>query len=116
MNTFDLNSLILDEVAVNENTCKGLFFRGVVNQYFDGKKLVFKEELRLLKKKSCSGCIQCDSMLDDMHEFQNMVVVEDEIENGALYTANVGNISRDWETGYVDDWNIIITKVKEESK
>jgi len=58
----------------------------------------------MLKKKSCPGCEKCGFLLEDLS--QNESVIIPEIEHDELYTVVVTNISKDWETGYVDDWDL----------
>jgi len=49
-----LNRAVIDD----SEPCNGWFYRGKVNQYYDGG---FREDRRLvrLKRKSCSGCSGC---------------------------------------------------------
>ncbi len=103
--------LLLD-LAEEPNECKGIIFRGHVSQYFDGNKLVLKQELRILKRKSCPGCEKCGFLLDEINEGTH-IIFPDEIKNGKLYSCKVTNMSRDYETGYVDGWDILIYEVKE---
>jgi hypothetical protein len=41
--------------------------------------------------------------------------IVDEIRHGALYDLRVTNISRDWETGIVDDYDFEFVKRKEKA-
>lgn len=95
-----------------ENQCKGLYFRGYRSQYFIGDKFESKVGVRLLKKKSCKGCECCGGMLDSMKENINNVYLV-QIEDGEIYTPIYTNISRDWETGYIDDYDIEFIKVSD---
>lgn len=94
--------------------CKGgLYFRGVVNDYFDGNKLVFKKELRFLKRKSCK-CSKCSWLLGEISEYLHVEIIQaPKIKDGAIYTPIITNIHRDFETGYVDDFDIIFKEVVE---
>lgn len=58
----ELNFSLLKKIAEEEPKppCKGLFFRGSVSVYHDGKgRITEKKEIRLLKRKSCEGCDEC---------------------------------------------------------
>lgn len=94
--------------------CKGLVFRGYVNNFFSGGKIEMSQGLRLLKRKSCPGCMQCGSMLDDLHEFMcDEGIIMPDIEPGKLYGVRVTNLSRDYESGYVDSWDVEAYKLEE---
>lgn len=97
-------------------SCKGLVFRCEINEYFSGERIVQKTTYRLLKRKSCPGCDQCGFMRDDLNEMisgQYGMIWPDNPKHGALYSPRVTNVARDWETGYVDDWDIILEEVVE---
>ena len=98
------------------NTCKGVFFRGYYNKYMDAKGFHEKSGFRLLKRKSCSGCDKCGFLLESMNEVPDAVIFPKDINDGALYTVKVVNESRDWETGYIDDYDIKFYEVKDETK
>ena len=103
--------------------CKGLFFRGRTNTYYNYEtgKLDIRKSLTLLKRDSCKGYPDCDSydeekdnilnsccdhwMLEEMNDMMDVdAVIVPEIEDGALYGLKVSNLSTDWETGYVNDY------------
>ena len=62
------------------------------------------------------ACDKCWSMMDMLQEeaAERRVIMPVSPVNGALYIAEVVNVSRDWETGYVDDWDIEFVEYKEE--
>lgn len=71
--------------------------------------------LRLLKRKSCKGCDQCGYLRDDLHERMcDEGIILPEIEHDALYTIKVTNVSHDYESGFVDDWDLEAVKITEE--
>ena len=95
-------------------TCIGLTFRGYRNFYYQDGRLELKQGIRLLKRKSCPGCEKCGWMLDELKELLYCdSVIMPEIEHGNLYSIRTINVSRDWETGYVDDYDIEIYEVEE---
>lgn len=88
-----------------EPECKGLLFRCRKNLHFTDGRFVDSTEFRLLKRRSCPGCSQCISTLDDLHEIDLETVIHDG-QHGRVYELCVTNISHDWETGIVDDWDL----------
>jgi len=102
-------------VAIEEpENCKGLYFRGYTNKYWDGSKLSFKSELRFLKRKSCSGCSKCGWFHDTMSEqLYADGVYAPKIKHGSLYSVKCEVLSTDWETGYADDWMYKFYEVEE---
>lgn len=74
-----------------------------------------RSTLHLLKKKSCPGCPYCSFLLDDMQErATDHSLILPEIEDKALYSVRVTNVSHDWETGQVDDWDVEVFKLPKE--
>lgn len=106
---------VLPEIPEKE-VCDGLFYRGKVNAYTSGGNYIFDRRMMLLKRRSCSGCENCHFLLEDLNErshdnhyYPNI----DHVEHGALYQLRMTNISTDWESGYVDDWELEFIKVEE---
>ena len=99
-----------------QEPCKGLIFRGVVNDFMTDKKIVQQRELRFLKRLSCEGCGDCDCLWDLLQEdFTNDTqIIEgmDGIEHNELYQLIYVLDSRDWETGYPEYWHYEIVKVE----
>jgi len=92
------------------NECKGLIFRLHINFFKNSKgHIVYKETMVPLKRRSCPGCQYCGFLLDDLSEHDHMPIVEDP-EHGALYMLGVTNESRDFETGIIDDWDLIFRR------
>ncbi|MCK5235433.1 MAG: hypothetical protein KAR06_00495, partial [Deltaproteobacteria bacterium] len=88
--------------------------------YFNYKRgeYTYKERMRLLKKKSCPGCENCGptlEMLDEDVAEDNFPII-DKIKHGALYTLQVVNITRDWESGTIDGWDHAFVEIEEEKK
>lgn len=95
-----------------KSTCKGLFFRAVRNKfYIKEKRIVEHLELRFLKKKSCPGCEKCDFLWYDLQESDESISLS-HIEQDKIYSPVITNISRDWETGYIEDWEIEFQEIK----
>ena len=67
--------------------CKGLIFKVIDNMYWDGKAIVEKRTLRLMKRKSCK-CPSCEYVVKEfLPELGNMCYdfVSEGAVNGKLY-------------------------------
>lgn len=103
-------------VTVSDKTgCQGVFFRYKSNTFYqDGKyqsSMIFKK----LKKKSCKGCEQCGYLEEQLAENVGMdiPVLIDQEKEGGVYQLGWTNLSTDFETGIVDDWDISFELVKQ---
>lgn len=97
--------------------CKGLIFRAWPTIYVNGGEYVETTKMRLLKRKSCKGCPKCDYMMSDLHEqsCDGRGAIMPEIPNpNKMYKLEYTNIGYDWETGYVDDWEMEFVEFKDE--
>lgn len=93
--------------------CKGLWFRGKVNEYVlsDGTYRIDKR-LVPLKRMSCKGCEKCDwisEYIQDDFTYGNLELPE--IKNKSLYELKVVDYSTCWETGVCDDVTFGYTEV-----
>ena len=107
-----LKDLILDEPKP-ENTCKGLIFKAEVTQYRTNRGFAFTTKINKMKSMSCKGCEKCGSLEDIIYEFisnDSPIIGFYKVENGKLYTFNICNMYRDWETGYVEDYDLEIVE------
>ena len=114
MNLFDLKSELNTD---KQPKCKGLVFRGFNNFYFNDVTGIIcnKQYIKLLKRKSCSGCEHCSWIFDEIYDIMDCEnLIFPEIENEKLYTISVTNVSRDYETGYVDDYDLEIVELHKE--
>jgi hypothetical protein len=93
--------------------CKGLVFKGVSNLFYNDKlqKLELRESLTLLKKQSCK-CEKCYFLFEDFSNSNLENIIFPQIEDKALYTVAMINKSRDFETGYLDDWDWEFRKIE----
>lgn len=93
--------------AIPEVECKGVYFRGKVNQFVTDTRVARHVEVTLLKRKSCPGCSKCGHFLDDVRESLGWGELHlDNIEHGKLYRAKTVVDSVDWEGGgYADGWH-----------
>lgn len=113
---YNMFELILDYPVKTMNECKGKLFRCKDTRYtYDEKgKIIFGHQtlMRELKRKSCPGCAHCEPMIDDLKDTSSPII-KPVVKHGGLYRLDYGNISRDWETGIVDDWDLIFTLIEE---
>jgi hypothetical protein len=80
--------------------CKGLFWRAYVNRYEQDGRIVVQRELRLLKSKSCKGCVDCGWFLEYMNDELDFEYTQlDNIEHGRIYTYKVHS-----SQGYYDTY------------
>ena len=80
--------------------CKGLVFRGYNSSFIKGNHIGNRQGIKLLKRKSCSGCVSCDSALEYLAEDMGNNRILPEIEHGKLYSLRWVDDGTDWETGY----------------
>lgn len=101
-----------------DNECKGLIFKGIINEFITTNKketkIVLSSGIKLLKRKSCSGCIQCGifyELLSDGTFFDHLIITNP-IEKDRLYTLKLTNLSTDYETGITDDFDVELIEVE----
>ena len=95
-----------------KDNCIGLVFRGYRNFYKQDDKIELKQGIRLLKRKSCSGCKDCRYLLDYVNEAMSCnTLIFPEIEDGVEYSIRITNVTTDWESGIVYDWDMEIYKL-----
>jgi len=97
--------------------CKGLIYRGKRNAFINGRdEYVYSERMMLLKRKSCKGCERCGFLHEELQQSLDMdclPLMPSYLEDGCLYQLSVTNMSKDWETGYVDDYDLEFVKYVE---
>jgi len=120
-NIMDILSKLKNANASAAPKCQGLVFRCSSNQFFlwnwkSRTSFTDKTSMNLLKRKSCKGCSKCDYFYEELHESScdRQVVMPKNPRDGGLYTVKYKNISTDWETGYVDDYEIEFVEYNEE--
>lgn len=123
MENQSLNDLLKNiEVVENKHTdmCKGLFFRGFSSCFFDKEtgRIERRTGLRLLKKMSCSGCPSCSFLFEDIEESlsSRLDILPDSIKEGAIYGCHIINQTTDWETGYLDGWDLEFYEIQEKKE
>ena len=96
-------------------TCKGIVYKAEVNTFLRKKGVGFSVNLIIQKKKSCPGCGSCgwvhESISENIASGIPLIGIES-VENGKLYTLSSCNVSRDWETGVVDDYGLELIEIE----
>ncbi len=101
-----LQYLALDK---DPDPCTGLVFRACVSEFLD-KRNSYVKTVRFtpLIRSSCR-CLKCSSLFDvyiDTIREGLFPIIPDEVVDQALYSLRLINESRDFETGYVDDYDL----------
>ena len=97
--------------------CKGLFYRASKEIYEDSNGVfTYTERLRPLKRLSCPGCYQCDSL---KQEFKEIIYPEldgfiSNFKKGGLYQLKVTNYYKDYfgEVDYDIEFVLVEENVK----
>ena len=95
--------------------CQGTIYRADVYQGKTSRGIGFYVRLNEIKKYSCKGCETCGWQNDYLQEVNKDWPILD-LENavhGKLYRLTTVNESKDWETGYVDEFDLKIIEYKE---
>ena len=97
-------------------SCKGRVFKADVSHCRTKKGVLFCVRLNELKRKSCSGCPECGWIDDSFGELSSdwPILGIEKAEHGKLYRIGMTNISRDYESGWVDDYDLELIELEEE--
>ena len=77
---------------VEENTCKGLIFRPYYSYFSQDGRFEERRGMRLLKRKSCTGCKFCWNLMDHVKEvlaYYDALPIKGDIDTFKEYTVNV---------------------------
>ena len=111
-----MDNLIKLNTTVN-SPCKGQIFKAQVS-HCRTKRDGFLFSVRLVRQArlSCEGCDNCDWSFDCMGDVSPdwPIINIAKAEHGKLYTIGMCNISKDFETCIVDEWNLKLIPVKED--
>lgn len=122
---------IIEENFLNDKyhtKCMGNVYKGQFSQYLT--KNGFAQTIRLVKQErlSCPGCnrieisknlkkkycaSQLDDYLSDELEHESILGI-DEVQDGKYYHFKMVNMSTDWETGYLDGWDLELIQINDE--
>lgn len=85
-------------------TCKGVVGRYHEQTFTSKNALVHHQRhVTLLKKKSCTGCVECCWVYDILGEFPEATIFAAGLKDKDVVQISVVCNSEDWETGQVDD-------------
>lgn len=104
--------------------CKGLIYRCRKCQFIGSRgEIVERVTFTPLKKKSCPGCDQCEYLHSEAREFIGNyafglggIAIPVDAQDQQLYRLEITNMSRDWETGIIDDWDLEMVRIDEEKE
>lgn len=94
---------------IEDNDCKGLIYRCKVNHFKNSKgHVIFSSRFIPMKKLSCPGCHKCGALIESLDECiaNDTLPITTTEKNNQLYSLEMSDISYDWETGYIDDWDL----------
>jgi hypothetical protein len=100
---------------MNENKCKGMYFKYIVNNFENNGSIVKKQTMRFLKRKSCKGdCPFCSWVWEDINMgtgVDHFCFPKNGINNG-IYKLRFVEDYRDFDIGYVEDWHYEFIEVE----
>lgn len=99
---------MLEKIALNKEPNKEhqTVVRVVTTSWLDGKGLHTKRSLNVLKRKSFGqNYLQEECSAIGAEEAVASIINLEEVKDG-IYEVIVCNVSRDIESGYVDDWDL----------
>lgn len=106
--------LLIAEANPNILKCTGLVFRAKIDHYLDKRETyVNSVKMILLKRKSCK-CDGCYGLLECYHiscSEDIWPILPKDIVNDQLYTLRIINEHTDWESGYVDDYDLEFVRI-----
>lgn len=84
------------------------------SNYVSGGRLVTKRTISTLKRKS-RGYNELFDLVPEIgaDEVISMIINLDEVDDG-IYRVIIVNVSTDWETGYIDDYDLKLIPYEEE--
>lgn len=98
----------------DKDQCKGKIFRYAANAFLShDRKYSRQDNFTLLKRDSCKGCKYCDNILSDLQEIacEQGALIPSNLKNGDKCKLEYTNIETDWETGYVDNWDLAFVRL-----
>ena len=96
--------------------CKGYVYRLTINQFITkDNRVIHKETMTPLKRESCDGCKQCGGLHYELRERieNNENILIESPEHKAKYYFAIDYESRNWETGIIDDYDLVFRRVQE---
>lgn len=102
---------LFDSVESNHK-CQGAIFKAEVTNFRTSRGLSFQVKLVKSKKLSCPGCMSCAWQDESFDEVSNDWPISNitEVENNAFYSVDITNVQRDYESGLLDYWDLLLVK------
>ena len=96
--------------------CKGWIGRYSFSQFMGNSGISEKRSVRELKRKSCTGCECCGGLKESLIYVleEGELLFSPALQDKDLCTIEMVNISRDWEGGYIHDFDLEVVKLQEE--
>lgn len=118
------------EVEKNKEACNGKFYKAKFNPFINRKgEYVYQIRMIPIKKMSCPGCDSCWFLDEDLNErlgcfeydkhkskspfHSGHIPNMEHLRHDHIYELKATNLSKDWETGYVDDWDLEFVEIKD---
>ena len=100
--------------TLKNKQCKGIIFRASVSAYYNGT-IGQRIQLRPLKRKSCPGCEKCGWLHETLTDFDILNELPDlsDVAHGKMYKVITTNHVYDWESGYVDGFDLQLVEYTE---
>ncbi len=91
--------------------CKGLIYRCYMDSYYTKERCLIKQDLRLLKRKSCKKecCDQCDAIIDYLNDIGTGELENLTLERGKMYKIGLRDTSSDTDWGYEYDCELEVS-------
>ena len=108
-----MQNLKLDIVDNKDINCQGVIFKCVETTYNTSKGIANTKKLNIIRTLSCNGCSNCGWLLEDLDNYMHNNRIDiSHCEHNNYYELITTNISRDWESGYIDDWDLEFVKIE----
>jgi len=112
----ELPVLSIKSDSLDQEECNGEVYRCRVSDYLSNNgDVVSKLSFSKLKRMSCSGCDSCGGgFSDDLSDFigEEGLIFPSNPVDGGLYRLMIANVTRDWEYGVVDGWDLEFVRIE----
>ena len=117
-NTGEKVMLDLKLTSDDKESCNGIIYKADVQHCSTARGVLFSIRLNKMKRLSCPGCKQCGFIEDDLGMVSLIwpIIGIEKAEHNKLYALVPCNESRDYESGYIDSWDLKLVGYDEETK
>ena len=101
---------------IRRTTCQGEVFKADVQHCKTKRGFLFSVRLNKQKRLSCPGCDNCCSLDDEFDEVSSDWPIQDieTAEHDRLYVIKRVDVSKDWESGIIDGWDLKLVPFEQE--